>query len=191
MQFSYENITRDMSWKAGATTLTCTWSSMRLTRRRAFVFLWFEGQIMKVFCPDETILALLSAIITVFRLVVTTRKWFCLVDRKRAMTFAKKYGYVSTRRVKKEINRLSLFSSGTPVTPSHWENWIRTSWVFLALSRKRSLQRDDATCEKAGTPFLDYVSLLLSCYQSHNRRFRYRNGRSPMACLRANCSRVN
>lgn len=48
-----------------------------------------------------------------------TRKWFCLEDRKRAMTFAKKYGYVSTRRVKKEINRLSLFSSGTPVTPSH------------------------------------------------------------------------
>ena len=171
--------------------MTCTWSSMRLTRRRAFVFLLFEGQIMKVFCPDETILALLSAIITVFRLVVTTRKWFCLVDRKRAMTFAKKYGYVSTRRVKKEINRLSLFSSGTPVTPSHWENWIRRSWLFLALSRKRSLQRDDATCEKAGTPFLDHVSLLLSCYQSHNRRFRYRNGRSPMACLRANCSRVN
>lgn len=120
-----------------------------------------------------------------------TCKWFCLEDRKRAMTFPKKYGYVSTRRVKKEINRLSLFSSGTPVTPSHWDNWIRRCWVFLALSRKRSLQRDDATCEKAGTSFLDHVSLLLSCYQSHNRRFRYRNGRSPMACLRANCSRVN
>ena len=55
------------------------------------------------------------------------------------------------RRVKKDTNKLSRSSSGPPVTPSYYENSIRRvgpSWLFQG---KRSLQKDDATCEKAGT----------------------------------------
>ena len=55
------------------------------------------------------------------------------------------------RRVKKDTNKLSWSSSGPPVTPSYYENSIRRvgpSWLFQG---KRSLQKDDATCEKAGT----------------------------------------
>ena len=51
---SNENVTRDMACIAGATTLNLHVIKHALqTKRKAFVFLVFEGQIMNVFCPQD------------------------------------------------------------------------------------------------------------------------------------------
>lgn len=120
MLFLTENVTRDMTSIAMVTTLTCTWSSMRLTTTAKITRLWSKEKVLFSSCSrvkywkfsvHKTILASLSAIITAFRQVVTTQK---LPSKNVQWRFQKITGAFQPGDWERK-----KASSGLPVTPSY------------------------------------------------------------------------